>query len=187
MQNKRKKTTGVWRFSAFWDPESNVSRSWLVRGRDYGPYHKLCRELETENRPSFVDYCRLTARTVRLPFPRSTSLTRDLSQSYTWFHATFWLIEQWRVRWVALCICLLHELRLTMHDWTCPTGTDWQQRDSARYDWLFTFGRLSVTDGWVESGRLYIALALVWCAVAEAEDWYISLSGYASLVGSERL
>ena len=35
----------------------------------------------------------------------------------------------------------------TDHDWTCPTGTDWQQRDSTRHDWLFTLGGLPVTDG----------------------------------------
>ena len=45
-----------------------------------------------------------------------------------------------------------HVLTATDHDWTCPARFDWQQNDSTRHDWPFTLGRLSVTDGWVESG-----------------------------------
>ena len=76
----------------------------------------------------------------------------------------------------------------TDQDWTCPTGTDWQQRDSARHNWLYTLGRLPVTDGWVELGWVWsailcspIALTIYWlltctvlCSVLDKEACYVS-------------
>ena len=78
------------------------SRSWLLWRRDCGQYQKLCRKLETEDMPSFVNYCRLTARTVQLPFPPSKSLTRDLSPIGLHVLSCYFLIGwAWSVRWIA--------------------------------------------------------------------------------------
>ena len=103
----------------------------ILRRRDCGQYHRLCRELETKTGlRTFVNYCRLTARTVQFPFPRSKSLTRDLSPSLNASTRAFMPLSDWLSNEVYVelrcgCVHISHPVpSATDHGWKCPTGTD---------------------------------------------------------------
>ena len=167
MLSKRKKIAGVLAVLLFLRrrkqrksrKEKLRSRSWLLWRRDCGQYQKTLPRAGNR-RQAFI--CQL------LP-PDSSHSSASFSSVQKFdtgpvaidifnicqYRPTraFMLISDWLSNEV--CVGLrcgsVHSSQLvpaaTDHDGTCPTGTDWQQRDSARHDWLFTLGRLPVTDG----------------------------------------